>query len=423
VRFHWFAQQYYSKLPPEYGERVRSSWITAPTSYALPEQVHADYAMYIRLMQRADKAGWDSVLLNEHHQTSFAMSPSPNLIAGALAVTTENAAIALCGNSLALYNPPVRVAEEMAMLDCLSGGRLIAGMVNGTPMDTGFSYGVPPLELRERFEEARQLVTRAWSEPAPFSFNGKYNKLRYVNIWPRPIQEHLPIWVPGSGSLETWDMVNRLDYCYGYLSFWGKAAAMPVVQGFWDHTERVGADLNPHRMAFTQMICCADTDADAERQYYDAVKYFYLQNPVPKEFNSPPGYTSQESLKASMRRMASQSMDDRRRAQKGELSFWEYDELGYIIAGTPERVAQRVRELCEELRLGQLITCMQMGDLPEEVAAHNTDLFGSEVIPRLRDIWVDYPDRWTPQVSQQRVAALEARRAASVASTANLLGG
>jgi alkanesulfonate monooxygenase SsuD/methylene tetrahydromethanopterin reductase-like flavin-dependent oxidoreductase (luciferase family) len=422
VRFHWFAQQYYSKLPPEYGERVRSSWITAPTSYALPEQVHADYAMYIRLMQHADKAGWDSVLLNEHHQTSFAMTPSPNLIAGALAVTTENAAIALCGNSLALYNPPVRVAEEMAMLDCLSGGRLIAGMVNGTPMDTGFSYGVPPLELRERFEEARQLVTRAWTEPAPFSFNGKYNKLRYVNVWPRPIQERLPIWVPGSGSLETWDMVNRLDYCYGYLSFWGKAAAMPVVQGFWDHTERVGADLNPHRMAFTQMICCADTEADAERQYYDAVKYFYLQNPVPREFNSPPGYTSPESLKASMRRMASQSMDDRRRAQKGELSFWEYDELGYIIAGTPERVAQRVRELCEELRLGQLITCMQMGDLPEEVAAHNTDLFGSEVIPCLRDIWADYPDRWTPQVSQQRVAALEARRTAGVGSDSKVLG-
>ncbi len=107
MRFHWFAQQYYSKLPPEYGERVRSSWVTAPTSYALPEQVHADYAMYIRLMQHADKAGWDSVLLNEHHQTSFAMTPSPNLIAAALAVTTKNVAIALCGNSLALYNPPI----------------------------------------------------------------------------------------------------------------------------------------------------------------------------------------------------------------------------------------------------------------------------------------------------------------------------
>ncbi len=65
---------------------------------------------------------------------------------------------------------------------------------------------------------------------------------------------------------------------------------------------------------------------------------------------------------------------------------------------------------------------MQMGNLPEEVAAHNTDLFGTEVIPRLRDIWADYPDRWTPEVSQQRVAALEARRTARVAPDANVLG-
>ena len=75
--------------------------------------------------------------LNEHHQTSLAMTPSPNLIAAILAATTQNPAIALCGNSLALYNPPNRVAEEIAMLDCISGGRIIAGIVFGTPMDTG----------------------------------------------------------------------------------------------------------------------------------------------------------------------------------------------------------------------------------------------------------------------------------------------
>jgi alkanesulfonate monooxygenase SsuD/methylene tetrahydromethanopterin reductase-like flavin-dependent oxidoreductase (luciferase family) len=411
VRFHWFAEQFYTQLPPDYGQRVRSAWVTPPASFASPEQVHEDYGMYIRLMQLADRCGWDSVLLNEHHQTSTAMTPSPNLIAAALAVTTENAAIALCGNSLALYNPPVRVAEEMAMLDCLSGGRLIAGLVLGTGMDTAYSYGLPPLELRERFEEARHLVTRAWTEPEPFSFNGKYNKLRYVNVWPRPIQEQLPIWVPGSGSMETWDMVNRHGYCYGYLSFYGKASALPVVNGFWEQTEKVGADTNPHRLAFTQIICCADTDADAERLYYDAVKYFYMQNPVPLNFNQPPGYTSMESLKAGRRRRSA-SLDDRVRAARGELSFWEYDELGFIIAGSPERVAERVRSLSEELRVGQLIGCMHMGNLPEEVAAHNTELFGFDVIPRLRDLWSEFPDHWTPQVSQERVAALEAGRAA-----------
>ncbi len=121
MRFHWFAQQYYTGLPEDYSKSIHSSWVTAPTAVTDSTQVGEDYHMYLRLMQHADRLGWDSLLLNEHHQTSLAMTPSPNLIAAILAVTTENAAIALCGNSLALYNPPLRVAEEIAMLDCLVG--------------------------------------------------------------------------------------------------------------------------------------------------------------------------------------------------------------------------------------------------------------------------------------------------------------
>jgi alkanesulfonate monooxygenase SsuD/methylene tetrahydromethanopterin reductase-like flavin-dependent oxidoreductase (luciferase family) len=173
LRFHWFAQQYHTKLPPDYGNTVHSGWVTAPASVADPEQVGREYHMYLRLMQGADRLGWDSLLLNEHHQTSLAMTPSPNLIASILAATTENSAITLCGNSLALYNPPIRVAEEIAMLDCISGGRMIAGIVFGTPMDTAFCYGVPPVELRERFHEARELIHRAWKATEPFTFNGK----------------------------------------------------------------------------------------------------------------------------------------------------------------------------------------------------------------------------------------------------------
>jgi alkanesulfonate monooxygenase SsuD/methylene tetrahydromethanopterin reductase-like flavin-dependent oxidoreductase (luciferase family) len=406
MKFHWFAQQYHTHLPEDYGDTVHSSWVTPPASYADPRLVGEEYHMYLRLMQQADTLGWDSLLLNEHHQTSLAMTPSPNLIAAILAATTQNSAIALCGNSLALYNPPNRVAEEIAMLDCLSGGRIIAGIVFGTPMDTGFSYGIPPVELRERFHEARALIQRAWHADEPFAFNGKYTKLRYVNPWPRPVQAEVPIWIPGSGSVETWSVVNDLDYCYGYLSFSGQQSATPIVNGFWDYTEANGGNMNPNRMAFTQIICCADTDKEAEEQYYDAVRYFYRQNPVGLEFATPPGYNSQESIRAGLERAKVISNEERRKATRGELSFWEYDELGYIIAGTPERVEQRVRELATKLRIGQLITCMHVGNLDEEVAAKNNHLFGTRVAPQLRDVWADYEDRWTPQESQQRLAAL-----------------
>jgi alkanesulfonate monooxygenase SsuD/methylene tetrahydromethanopterin reductase-like flavin-dependent oxidoreductase (luciferase family) len=405
VRFHWFAEVTYDDLPPEFPPPGGGAWVDSPIDLADSVRVGEIYRSFIRLMQQADRDGFDGLAVNEHHQTPFAMTPSPNLLAASLASSTQNAAILVIGDSLALYNPPTRVAEELAYLDCLSEGRVIAGMVFGTPMDSTFSYGRVPVELRERFHEARRLVLRAWEEREPFAFNGKYNQLRHVNVWPRPIQERPPIWVPGSNSIETWELVTRENYCYGHLSFSGLQAAKPLVDGYWDYVERNGADMNPHRMAFTQIICVADSDAEAEAKYYDAVKYFMrVRNPEPR-FATPPGFNTVKSMTTQMQRGESAvNPQDRIRAARGEMSFWEYDEKGYIIAGTPDRVAQRVRDLVTELRIGQLITSLHMGDLAEEAAAENTHLFGTKVIPQLRDIWADQEDHWTPQVSQQRVA-------------------
>jgi alkanesulfonate monooxygenase SsuD/methylene tetrahydromethanopterin reductase-like flavin-dependent oxidoreductase (luciferase family) len=158
MKFHWFAEVTYPGLPDDYRERYRSAWVTAPSRLIDPVKVGETYRMFIRLMQLADQVGFDGLTVNEHHQTVIAMTPSPNLLAASLASTTKNAAITIVGNSLALYNPPTRIAEEYAYIDCLSGGRLAAGFVLGTPMDSVFAYGMPPIEMRSRFEEARQLI-------------------------------------------------------------------------------------------------------------------------------------------------------------------------------------------------------------------------------------------------------------------------
>src|SRR5260370_42121358 len=134
MKFHSFAAGTYPHLPADYRERYRSAWVTAPAHLGDPRKVGETYRMFIRLMQVADQVGFDGLTVNEHHQTPLAMSPSPNLLAASLATTTNNAAITIVGNSLALYNPPTRVAEEYAYLDCLSGGRLAARFVLGTPM-------------------------------------------------------------------------------------------------------------------------------------------------------------------------------------------------------------------------------------------------------------------------------------------------
>src|SRR5438132_8172228 len=172
MKFHWFAEAAYPHLPANFRQSGVSSWVDTPARFCDSEKVGAMCEMFIRLMQQADRDGFDGLAVNEHHQTPFAMTPSPNLLAASLASTTENAAILIIGDSLALYNPPTRVAEEMAYLDCVSGGRVIAGFVFGTPMDSVFAYGNPPPELRDRFHEARKLILQAWAAKAPFAFNG-----------------------------------------------------------------------------------------------------------------------------------------------------------------------------------------------------------------------------------------------------------
>ena len=213
-----------------------------------------------------------------------------------------------------------------------------------------------------------------------------------------------PIWVPGSGSIETWDLVTENDYCYGHLSFSGLRSARPIVEEYWNYVSQHNGNMNPHRMAFTQIVCVSETDAQAEKDYYDAVRYFYrYTNRTSRGFTSAPGYRSKKSMTWELERQASNP--DRERAYKGELSFAEYNEKGFIIAGSPATVRQRIRELVTELRVGQLIATPHIGDLSEEIARKNTYLFAKEVIPYLRDIWADEPDYWTPRVSQERVAA------------------
>src|SRR6202020_519733 len=105
-------------------------------------------------LEFADSVGFDGIGVNEHHQNGYGLMPSPNLIAAGLARRTSRAAICVIGNSIALYNPPIRVAEEFAMLDCISGGRLVAGFPAGTPHAPTFCYGQNPATLRQKYHEA-----------------------------------------------------------------------------------------------------------------------------------------------------------------------------------------------------------------------------------------------------------------------------
>src|SRR5690606_6316121 len=153
---------------------------------------------------------------------------------------SRDAAIVVLGDSVALYNPPLRVAEEMAMLDVISGGRLVAGFPVGTPMDTTFAYGMNPATLRERYHEGVELVLRAWTADRVFSFTGRYHEVRAVNVWPRPRRRRRPpVWIPGGGSIDTWEWCAANDHLYCYLSYFGYKAGLATMRGFWKKVEEM----------------------------------------------------------------------------------------------------------------------------------------------------------------------------------------
>src|SRR5258708_34492056 len=109
--------------------------------------------------------------------------------------------VRVLGKAVAVYHHPQGVAEELAMVDGLSNGRLITGMVVGLGVEA-FTYEINPTFIRERYREAHELIVRAWADPGPFHFEGKHYDFRWVNAWPGPVRNpHPPIWLTGSSMV------------------------------------------------------------------------------------------------------------------------------------------------------------------------------------------------------------------------------
>ena len=151
-------------------------------------------------------------------------------------------------------------------------------------MDTCFAYGQNPSQLRERYHEAHDLILRAWTEDAPFTWNGRFNKQRYVNVWPRPLQKpHPPIWIPGGGSVETWRWCAERDYVYSLsLVLRLQARATATMRGFWDEMERLGKDRNPYRAGFLQFVGVAETREEALEALPRARRVLLRPLPAPR---------------------------------------------------------------------------------------------------------------------------------------------
>jgi alkanesulfonate monooxygenase SsuD/methylene tetrahydromethanopterin reductase-like flavin-dependent oxidoreductase (luciferase family) len=413
MKLLWFHLMPYTELPEDFREKYPSVWVDVHSSLFNPKRAHLMYNDFMDEMEFAADCGFDAICVNEHHSNGYGLMPSPNLIATALARRTNDTAICVMGNSLALYNPPTRVAEEFAMIDCISGGRLIAGFPVGTPMDTCYAYGQNPSMLRDRYREAHDLVVRAWTERDTFAFNGRFNQQRYVNVWPRPVQQpHPPIWIPGGGSVETWQWCAEMDYVYSYLSYYGYKAGRATVDGFWREMARLGKDRNPYRAGFLQFVGVAETREEAMKLYAEPAEYFYGRClHVSAKYATPPGYSSEATQRAGIQSQVAQAAGAAappRYQDKFQLLAKEMADIverGYVIIGSPDEVADQLKEVATSLNVGHLMLLLQFGNMSKDLTRHNTKLFAEKVMPQLKGLFSEWEDRWWPQPLEQKLRA------------------
>jgi alkanesulfonate monooxygenase SsuD/methylene tetrahydromethanopterin reductase-like flavin-dependent oxidoreductase (luciferase family) len=375
VQYYFFHLMSWPFLPDDFAEKHDSAWVWLPNSMYDPVKGHDLYRDYIDTLARADELGFDGVCVNEHHQNAYGLMPSPNLIAAALTQRTRRCKIAVIGNALPMYNPPLRVAEEFAMLDVLSNGRLVAGMVIGGGPEY-FSYQVNPTHAREKFREALDLVLKAWTTPGPFLWKSKHYYFRYVNPWPRPVQQpHPPVWIPGAGSVETIEFVAQRRFAYMGIPYFHLDVFRRVFDQFREACRKAGYEARPEQMGWGIPIYVAETDKQA-REEFEPHLWYFVRNLMKGLSLVPPGYTSAKSAQAILRN----------RAQfLAEKKTWAEVEDGvYAIVGSPATVRQKLAEYQKRLGCGVVLTGCQIGSMPHEMARKSMELLAREVLPQVR---------------------------------------
>jgi len=420
----YFTERPYREVPED--ELIKNRAYFALSNKFFDREVGARlYNEYLDEMVYAEEVGFDAIMLNEHHGTPFCMGGVMNVEASILARITKKARIVLLGNPLPTFKNPLRIAEELATIDCISRGRLTPGWVRGAGSEQIFNNANPAYN-REYFNEAHDLIIAAWSRPGPFRWEGKHFNYRYINPWVTPYQKPIPpIMIPGVLSPET--VVWCAEHKYPYL---GLGTALPATAELWniygDTAAKLGYQAGPENFGYLQHVVVAETEEKAE-ELGKAHLFGGGQGAFSRpEHTLPPGYNSKEATKRLARTMTAgsggflgvsseqlgrakgeggagdatlQQVADstRKRMARGEATVEEAKAAVYkaypkavmglqIIAGTPKSVLPKIRKILETLRPGTFGVFQSQGPVSFEDRMTSIRLLGQEVLPAVREI-------------------------------------
>ena len=355
-----------------YLAQASGGWPAASNGYS-PQEARRSMLTALDQFRLADEVGFDWVTVAEHHYGPMGLTPNPMVFAGALTQVVKRARIALLGPNIPILNP-VRVAEEFAMLDTLTDGRVIAGLLRGTPNEY-VTYNTNPAESRAIFEEAVLLIRHAWTQTQPFGWEGRHFQFRAISIWPRPVQEpHPAIFISGS-SPESAAFAARNRISLGLAVTTVPQAAKSVAL-YRDAAREAGWTPQAENILYRLSFHVAGSDRQArleleESRHLPQRLSPVLANPELEAAIATTGYYGTDRTKQRARVLQGGGLDERIAA-------------GQILIGSPETVRSQIGEIAERLGAGvlDLVPAFQSG----EPTVQSIRLFGEQVLPRIRDL-------------------------------------
>ena len=350
-----------------------------------PEVAVRTYAEHLDAWELIDRLGYDGLGFNEHHCSPYGLMNSPNLMAASAAQRTKRVKLLIYGNLLPLHEP-LRLAEELAMLDCLSNGRLISGFARGIPREYQV-HNVPLSDSRARFDEAFDIITRAWSEEV-FSYRGKFWSYNDVSLWPRPVQKPRPeIWTPVVSSRESIEFAAR----NGIRITPGLAPGGlqdDIIAHYAKCLAARGEAITPDHLSVGVNAYVADSREAAIRECAPYLLYFNRTlfshgNFTETSRQRETGYSSAGStdyVRAENLRAAEFNRGDFR-----NMTMADVEKLAERLPwGAPAEVADKIVRLAEHTGAATVQVNFNRGAMPHEMFVEQIRRFARDVLPILQ---------------------------------------
>ena len=356
-----------------------------PKEHFQPELAVRNYKEHLEAWSLMDELGFDGVSFNEHHGSPYGLMTSPNVMAAAASQRTKHLKLLIYGNVLPVHEP-LRMAEELAMVDLLSEGRLISGFVRGIPREY-LAYNIDMGESRARFEEAWEIIKLAWNEEV-FSYQGRFWSYNNVSIWPRPIQQpRPPVWIPVSVSKSSIDWAARENIPITPGEGSVRGVTQDIIRYYAECLDRSGFQITPDHLIMRVHCYVADSRKQALQEagpyvlYYWQTLFGHGSNLGVAEATRQ-GYTAEgdldhlrpESLKAHLTN----------REERRHVSLEDMQDSDRWCAGAPEEVLDSLIAQAESIGANTVMLNFNQGSMPHHMFMDTIERFGKSVLPQLQ---------------------------------------